>query len=143
MPTDLVRVVIADDHEAALSALTRILSHEFNVVGTAKNGIEAVDATAFLKPDVVILDIQMPIMNGLEAARTILSSGSAARIVFITALADLDYVRVALSLGAFGYVVKSRAAVDLPRAIQLAMLGQSFVSPSESGQFLLRSRRAN
>jgi len=127
--TDLVRVVIADDHEAALSALTRILSPEFNVVGTAKNGKEAVEATTLLKPDVVILDIQMPIMSGFEAARTILSSDSAARIVFITAVADSDYVRVAQGLGASGYVVKSRAALDLPHAIRLAMLGQSFVSP--------------
>ncbi len=129
MPGDLVRVLIADDHEAALSALTRILSHEFNVVGTAKNGKEAADATTLLKPDVVILDIQMPIMNGFEAARTIRSSGSAARIVFITAFADSDYVRVALRAGASGYVVKSQAALDLPHAIRLAMLGQSFVSP--------------
>ncbi|MGA7414621.1 MAG: response regulator transcription factor [Bryobacteraceae bacterium] len=129
MPTDLVRVVIADDHEAALSALTRILSHEFNLVGTAKNGKEAVDATTLLKPDVVILDIQMPIMNGFEAARTILSLDSATRNVFITAVADSDYVRAALSLGASGFVLKSRAVLDLPHAIRLAMLGQSFVSP--------------
>jgi two-component system, NarL family, response regulator DesR len=127
--TDLVRVLIADDHEAALSALTRILNHEFNVVGTARNGKEAVAATTFLKPDVLVLDIQMPIMDGFEAARAVLSSGPPARIVFISAVADSDYVRVALSLGASGYVLKSRAALDLPQAIRLAMLGQSFVSP--------------
>jgi DNA-binding NarL/FixJ family response regulator len=75
----------------------------------------------------------MPIMNGFEAARAILSSGSAARVVFINAVADSDYVRAALSLGASGYVVKSRAALDLTHAIRLAMLGQSSVSPSEVG----------
>jgi DNA-binding NarL/FixJ family response regulator len=130
VPTDLVRVVIADDHEAALSAFTGILKPEFDVVGTAKNGKEAVAVTALVKPDVVVLDIQMPVMNGFEAARAILSSGSVPRIIFITAFTDPYLVQVALSLGASGYVVKSQAALDLAHAIRLAMLGQSFVSPN-------------
>ena len=123
-------MVIADDHEATLSAITRLLEPEVNVVGTAKNGKEAVDATTLLQPDVVVLDIEMPIMNGIEAARAILSSNSAARIVFITADADPYVVEAAQGLGAVGFVVKSRAVLDLAYAIRLAMVGQSFVSPT-------------
>jgi DNA-binding NarL/FixJ family response regulator len=107
----------------------KMLEPEFNVVGTAKNGQEALAAVGELHPDVVILDIEMPVMDGLIAARRIRASEPAARIVFLTTYADPDYIEAALSLGALGYVLKARAAIDLRRAIRLSMLGQSFVSP--------------
>jgi DNA-binding NarL/FixJ family response regulator len=125
----LVQVVVADDHIALLAVFTGMPQREFSVVGTAKNGQEALAVVGELHPDVVVLDIEMPVMDGLLAARRLLASDSAARIVFLTAFADPDYVAAALNLGVAGYVLKSRAALDLSHAIRSAMLGQSFVSP--------------
>ncbi len=121
--------MIADDHAASLAVFSRMLQPEFSVVGTAKNGQEAVVVAGALHPDVVVLDIEMPVMDGLLAARRLMASDPAARIVFLTTYADADYVEAALAMGAAGYVLKSRAALDLSRAIRLAMLGQQFVSP--------------
>ena len=121
--------MIADDHVVSLAVFTRMLQPEFNVVGTAKNGREALVVAGALHPDVVVLDIEMPVMDGLIAARRLLASDPAARIVFLTLYADADYVEAALNLGAAGYVLKSRAARDLARAIRFAMLGQQFISP--------------
>jgi len=125
----LVRVVIADDHVASLAVFTRMLHPDFDVVGTAKNGQEALVVVNELHPDVVVLDIEMPVMNGLTAARRLRVADPAARIVFLTVYNDPDYVEAAFNLGASGYVLKSRAALDLPQAIRLAMLDQQFVSP--------------
>ena len=121
--------MIADDHVASLAVFARMLQPEFSVVGTAKNGQEALAVAGELHPDVVVLDIEMPVMGGLLAARRLRASDPAARIVFLTVYADRDYVEAALNLGAAGYVLKSRAVLDLSRAIRLAMLGQQFVSP--------------
>ncbi len=129
MSSDLVRIVIADDHAPSLSIFVAMLEPEFSVVGTARNGEEALNAVAKLHPDVVVLDIEMPVMDGLSAATYLLASNPDARIVMLTTYADADYVAAACSLGAVGYVLKSRAALDLSQAIRLAIGGQKFVSP--------------
>ena len=123
------RVVIVDDHAASLPVFAALIQPEFSVVGTAKNGQDALAVVGELHPDVVILDIEMPVMDGLLAARLLLDSDPAARIVFLTACADPDYLEAALNLGALGYVWKPRAALDLPTAIRSAMLGAWFASP--------------
>ena len=123
------RVLLVDDHPAALRSFAGMLDVEFEVVGTAPGGLEGVRAAAELQPDVVMLDMTMPGIDGLEAARRIRKSGSTARILFLTIHGDSDYVEAALKAGAVGYVLKSRAGQDLSTAIRLSLKGEVFVSP--------------
>lgn len=131
---DRVRVVIADDHDASLSVFTRMLQREFDVIGTAINGKDAVAAVGALKPDIVVLDIEMPVMDGLAAARTLIDSGCLTRIIFLTVHADPDYIQAAMKMGAAGYVLKSRATLELPLAVRMVMRGESFITPGAGAE---------
>ena len=117
---DRIRVLLADDHEAMLDRVTRLLATECNVVGTATDGQQALDAAMELEPDVLVLDISMPVMNGIETARRLKEAGSETRIVFLTVHDDPDFAREALEAGALGYVIKQRIASDLVAAIKKA-----------------------
>jgi DNA-binding NarL/FixJ family response regulator len=120
---------MADDHEAFLAAAVRLLEPEFHVVGAVGDGQALLDAAARLSPDVVVLDVSMPLLNGIEAARRLRNAGTPARVVFLTAYADPGFVWAALEAGAHGYVVKSRVASDLPLALREVLAGRPFVSP--------------
>jgi DNA-binding NarL/FixJ family response regulator len=124
------RILLADDHKEIRDRAVRLLEPEFEVVGTVADGNALVKAAAQLIPDVCVIDISMPHLNGIEAAIRLRESGSGARIVFLTVNEDSDFVRAALRTGALGYVVKSRMASDLCVAINGAMSGRLFVSPS-------------
>jgi DNA-binding NarL/FixJ family response regulator len=124
------RILLADDHKEIRDRAVRLLEPEFEVVGAVADGNALVQASAQLKPDVCIIDISMPYLNGIEAAIKLRESGSKARIVFLTVNEDADFVRAALRTGALGYVVKSRMATDLCSAINGAISGHLFVSPS-------------
>ena len=124
------RILLADDHKEIRDRAVRLLEPEFEVVGAVADGNALVQASAQLKPDVCIIDISMPYLNGIEAAIKLRESGSKARIVFLTVNEDADFVRAALRTGALGYVVKSRMASDLCSAINGAISGHLFVSPS-------------
>jgi DNA-binding NarL/FixJ family response regulator len=100
------------------------------VVGTATDGQQALEAVQDLKPDVLVLDISMPVMNGMETARRLKEVGAETRIVFLTVHDDPDFAREALAAGALGYVIKLRIASDLLAAIKEAHVGRSFLSPS-------------
>src|SRR5215470_14564039 len=123
-------LLLADDHEDFLATVVRHLEPHFDVVKTVGNGQAMLEEAARLEPDVVVLDISMPVMNGIEAARKLKATGSPARIVFLTMHADQDYVRAALGTGAVGYVLKSELASDLLPCLKEALDGRSFVSPS-------------
>ncbi len=123
-------MLLADDHEGMLDRVARLLATECNVVGTATDGKQALEAALNLKPDVLVLDISMPVMNGIETAHRLKEAGAKARIVFLTVHDDPDFAREALEAGALGYVIKSRIASDLLAAIKEAHAGRSFVSPS-------------
>ncbi len=117
---DRIRVLLADDHEAMLDRVARLLATECNVVGTATDGQQALDAARQLKPDVLVLDISMPVMTGIETARRLKEAGSETRIVFLTVHDDPDFAKEALEAGAVGYVIKQRIASDLVAAIKKA-----------------------
>ena len=124
------RILLADDHKEIRDRAVRLLEPEFEVVGAVADGNALVRVYAQLKPDVCIIDISMPYLNGIEAAIKLRENGSEARIVFLTVNEDSDFVRAALKTGALGYVVKSRMATDLCLAINGAIRGDRFVSPS-------------
>ena len=125
-----VRVLLADDHQSFLAVATRLLQPEFEVVMTVGDGEALIVEAATLAPDVIVLDISMPKLNGIEAARRLNAAGCTAKIVFLTVHEDLDYVRGALAAGAHGYVLKPRLASDLLLALREVMANGSFVSPT-------------
>ena len=125
-----LRVLLADDHQEMLQTLVGILEDEFQIVGTAENGMHVLELAANLTPDIVVLDISMPEVNGIEAAWRLREEGSLAKVVFLTAHNDPDLVEAAMSAGALGYVLKSHLATDLVSAIWQASVGKTFISPS-------------
>lgn len=124
------RVLLADDHEAIRDRAVLLLEPAFEVVGAVEDGSELLRAEWTMRPDVCVMDISMPIVNGIEAATQLKQRGSEVKIVFLTVHEDPDFVRAALETGALGYVLKSRMATDLCAAIDGAVVGRLFVSPS-------------
>ena len=122
------RVLLADDHQAMLAKVRRELGDEFEIVATVENGEEAVEAVGRLDPDVLVIDISMPVLNGLEAASRLHAKSCRTKIVFLTIHADSDYIAAALSSGASGYVIKNRLSTDLVPAIREVLQGHTFVS---------------
>ena len=129
-----IRVLLADDHEDLLRTVESMLVSEFEVVGTVKDGQALLDAAEQLKPEVLVVDISMPIVNGIEAVQRLKESGSQTQVVFLTVHEDTAYVRAALATGAKGYIVKHRLASDLSVAIKEAHAGRLYLSPSISLQ---------
>jgi DNA-binding NarL/FixJ family response regulator len=124
------RVLVADDHRAMLDSLVGLLCGEFDVVAAVGDGLAAVATATRLEPDLLILDIAMPGLNGIAAATRLKAGGSTAKIVFVTNLHDREFVDGSLALGDVGFVVKDRLVADLLPAIRSVLSGQSFVSPS-------------
>jgi DNA-binding NarL/FixJ family response regulator len=122
------RILIADDHEWLLRQVTSLLEPYFELVGTVKDGKALVAEAQRLGPDLIVLDISMPIMSGIEAAREIHLALPAIKLVFLTAHADPDFVSACFAEGALGYVLKLRLGTDLIPAINDALQGKSFVS---------------
>jgi len=125
-----IRVLLADDSVQMLEYVREFLSTNCcEIVGAVADGQAAVVAAAQLQPDVVVLDLSMPVLNGIEAAKRILKAKPSSRIVFLTVEKDSDACGAALGAGACGYVLKPRLASDLIPAIELAKDGRRFVSP--------------
>jgi len=120
---------VADDHPGALHAVRNLLDQDFQVVAAVPDGEFALDAVAKFHPDLVILDICMPRLDGLHTAQTLKANGFTGPIIFLTVQDDEDYVLAARAMGAVGYVVKSRMRSDLLAAIDEAFAGRTFVSP--------------
>lgn len=127
-----IKVFLADDHEAFLVRIANFLKPRFEVLAAFASGCALLDEVRRLTPDVVVLDITMPDMNGFEVAKMLRRMTQRMGIVFLTVHDDPDYVREAMDSGGDGYVVKSRMAIDLPEAIKAAVAHRRFVSPSEA-----------
>ena len=123
-----IRVLLADDHPDFLSAVSRLLETEYEVVQTVADGQAAIDEATRLNPDLLVLDISMPVLNGIEAAKQLKAAGFAGKIVFLTVHADADYVQATRAIGAQGYVVKSRLASDLLPTLREVSAGGSMAS---------------
>ncbi|MGA7918942.1 MAG: response regulator transcription factor [Candidatus Acidiferrales bacterium] len=125
-----IRVLLADDYRPVLESVSRLLGPGFEIVGEAQNGHTLVEAALKLKPDVIVTDISMPILNGIEAAKRLREAGSTSKIVFLTVILDRDFISTCLAAGALGYVVKARLGSNLEPAIREAVAGRIFISPA-------------
>ncbi len=135
---ELLQVLLANPHPLIRNSLRSLLEREqdFRIVGEAANGREAVVLAEYRHPDVVLLDIQFPHLDGLSAAREISSKNERQGIVFVTAKADQEYVSEAFKAGARGYVLADSAQAELVRAVRVVARGGSFLSPIITSQIL-------
>lgn len=123
------RVLLADDHSIVLAGLRRLMESDFDLVGTVEDGRALLEAAARLKPDIIMLDISMPLLNGIEAARQLRKIVPQSKIIFLTMHADVGYVKEAFRVGASGYLIKRSAASELATAIHEVMKGRTYVTP--------------
>ena len=124
------RVLLADDHKEMRDRVTRYLEIEFDVVEAVADGRTLLDAASRLNPDICLLDISMPALNGIETAIQLKQLGSKAKVLFLTIHEDVDFLEAALRTGASGYVLKRRIASDLRPAIRDVLAGKTFISSS-------------
>jgi two-component system, NarL family, response regulator NreC len=129
-----LRILLADDHIVMRSGLRALLERQPNleVVGESENGRHTIELAASLKPDVVVMDIGMPVLNGIEATRTIVTVQPTTAVIILSMHADESYVMRALKAGARGYLLKDSAPADLLSAIQAVSQNKSFFSPKVS-----------
>jgi len=137
-----IKVLLADDHNVVRQGLRMLLEaqQDIKVVGEAENGRQAVQLAKSLEPDVVVLDVAMPLLNGLEATRQITRDVPKARILVLSTYCEEDYVKQLTEEGASGYLVKQTAATDLIKAIRETHKGNAFFSPSIAKRVLDQCR---
>ncbi|HEU0178901.1 MAG TPA: response regulator transcription factor [Blastocatellia bacterium] len=123
------RVLLADDHTIVAEGLRSLLEGEFEFVGTVGDGRALLDAAQKLKPDVIVADISMPLLNGLDAARHLKRAGATAKIIFLTMHAEAQFAAEAFRAGASGYLLKSSAGEELITAIHEVVKGRAYVTP--------------
>jgi DNA-binding NarL/FixJ family response regulator len=130
------RILLADDHRMVAEGLKSLLSAEFELVGMAGDGRALVEAARKLQPDVIVADITMPHLNGIDALEQLKRDNKQVRVVFLTMHPEAAYARRALEAGASGYVLKHSALAELTDAIRAALDGRTYVSPAVAGGVL-------
>ena len=130
------RVLLADDHRIVTEGLKGILAEEFELVGIVENGRAMVDAARTLRPDVIVADISMPQLNGIDALAHLKRDNPAVRVVFLTMHRDAAYARRALEAGASGFVLKHSAPAELVLAVRAALQGRTFITPDLAAEVL-------
>lgn len=124
------RVLLADDHAIVIEGLRRVLEPGFDIVGEVKDGRSLVLSAERLRPDIIIADISMPLLNGIEAARQVRKINRKVKIIFLTMHPDVTYVVEGFRAGGSGYVLKSSAGAEIREAIREALAGRKFITPS-------------
>ena len=127
------RVLLADDHTLILAAFEQLLKPDFDVVGKVSDGQAVLAAAADLQPDVIVLDVAMPLLNGLEVTRRVKRTMPSIKLVLLTMLDEPDLVTEALAAGASGYLLKTSGACELSKAIRDALCGRIYVTPHVAG----------
>lgn len=122
-------IVLADDHKIVIEGLKKLLEPHFEIVGVAADGRELLSVAAREKPDVVLLDISLPVLNGIEVALRLRKQLPDTKLVFLTMHTDTTYLEDALHAGASGYVLKRCASGELQEAIRQALLGHTYITP--------------
>lgn len=130
------RTLLADDHRIVAEGLRSLIEPEFELVGIVEDGLALVDSAVKLRPDVIIADISMPLLNGIEAVRQIRKTNTDVRVIFLTMHPDVTYVVSAFEAGALGYVLKHLAPTELSEAIRHVLRGKKYVTPLLSGDFI-------
>jgi len=129
-----IRLVLAEDHRIVAEGLKQLLEPEFDLVTIVEDGRQLITAVQEFNPDVIVADISMPILNGVEALEELKRTNPDIRVVFLTMHQNPAYAKRALEAGAFGYVVKQSAVRELVRAVRAAAAGHKFVSPAVTGE---------
>jgi len=124
------RVLLADDHSLMLAGLRRLVEETCDVVGAVEDGRALVEAAQQLEPDLIVLDISMPLLNGIDAARQLRKLRPSAKLIFLTMHTSPSYVTEAFRVGASGYLLKRSAPMELPLAIEAVLKGQQYLTPS-------------
>ena len=141
----MIRIVLVDDHEMVRIGVSAYLQaqSDMEVIGEAVNGAEAVDLVLSLRPDIVLMDMVMPIMNGAEATKAIIDQWPEAKIMIVTSFLDDDKVYPALEAGAVSYVLKTSKAKQIADAIRETMDGQAVLEPEVTNKMMKRMRLGN
>lgn len=137
------RILLADDHRMFAEGLKSLLEDEFELVGTVEDGRALLKAVKEQKPDVIVADISMPHLNGIEALVRMKKDDPSVKVVFLTMHQDSAYARRALEAGALGYIVKHSAPTELKMAIRAALKGQTFIAPALAANVLQEVQRGN
>ena len=135
------RVLLADDHRVVGEGLKRILADDFDLVGVVEDGRALVAAARQLQPDVIVADISMPHLNGIDAMVQLKKSAPDVKVVILTMHQEPAYARRALDAGASGFVLKHSAPAELVMAIEAALKGQTFIAPALAGEVLRQARQ--
>ncbi|MEJ2581873.1 MAG: response regulator transcription factor [Acidobacteriota bacterium] len=130
------RVLLADDHLLVAEALTSLLTPEFDLVGVVEDGRALLEAAGKLQPDVIVADVSMPHLNGIDALAQLRQGGDRTPVVFLTMHRDVTFARRALDAGASGFVLKHSASVELVAAIRAALQGKTYLTPQLAGEVL-------
>lgn len=135
-PTGKPRVLLADDHRMFAEALKGLLTDEFELVGIVEDGRAMVKAARDLEPDVIVADVSMPHLNGIDALIQLRQTNPKVRVVFLTMHRDIAYARRCLQAGALGFVLKHSAPEELVLAVRAALQGRTFITPDLAAELL-------
>jgi len=137
------RILLADDHRLIAEGLRSLLEPEFELVGIVEDGRALLAAAEKLRPDVIIADISMPLLNGIEAVRQIKKTDKAVKVIFLTMHPDVTYAVSALEAGALGYVLKHSAPSELTTAVREVLRGKTYITPLLEGEIMLSPKKGS